>query len=152
MTVIFLAWSFQDRLEEMLLIEIPPPEKPQTQAVGITIEKQVVEYGLDDKDVETRRRIVLLMEEAIRADLPGRGPAFCHVSPSRLGYGNFKTLSLFLECSLRLYGSSCTKFGFKDSDVNIDIQFPPHVSNTVALLMSTHVASKIFETSLSFSY
>lgn len=33
------------------------------------------------------------------------------------------------EIRLRLYGSSCTKFGFKDSDVNIDIQFPQHVSN-----------------------
>lgn len=37
---------------------------------------------------------------------------------------------LFLEIRLRLYGSSCTKFGFKDSDVNIDIQYPPHVSSS----------------------
>lgn len=36
-----------------------------------------------------------------------------------------------IEIRLRLYGSSCTKFGFKDSDVNIDIQYPPHVSNPV---------------------
>lgn len=33
--------------------------------------------------------------------------------------------------TLRLYGSSCTKFGFKDSDVNIDIQFPPQVSRSL---------------------
>lgn len=37
------------------------------------------------------------------------------------------------EIRLRLYGSSCTKFGFKDSDVNIDIQYPQHVSNPVFL-------------------
>lgn len=36
---------------------------------------------------------------------------------------------LFVEIRLRLYGSSCTKFGFKDSDVNIDIQYPSHVSD-----------------------
>lgn len=30
---------------------------------------------------------------------------------------------------LRLYGSSCTRFGFKDSDVNIDIQASSSVSN-----------------------
>ncbi|XP_023658732.2 terminal uridylyltransferase 7 [Paramormyrops kingsleyae] len=106
----------RDRLEEMLLIEIPPPEEAQTQAVGITIEKQVVEYGLDDKDVEMRHRIVFSMEEAIRADLP--------------------------ECSLRLYGSSCTKFGFKDSDVNIDIQFPPHMHQPDVLLLVNEALSK----------
>lgn len=38
---------------------------------------------------------------------------------------------LHAEIRLRLYGSSCTKFGFKDSDVNIDIQYPPHVSSLV---------------------
>lgn len=36
-----------------------------------------------------------------------------------------------LEVKLRLYGSSSTKFGFKDSDVNIDIKYPPHVSSQV---------------------
>ena len=35
----------------------------------------------------------------------------------------------FPECSLRLYGSSLTKFALKSSDVNIDIKFPPKVSN-----------------------
>nr|XP_023995150.1 LOW QUALITY PROTEIN: terminal uridylyltransferase 7-like [Salvelinus alpinus] len=38
------------------------------------------------------------------------------------------------EVKLRLYGSSCTKFGFKDSDVNIDIQFPPHMHQPDVLL------------------
>ena len=41
------------------------------------------------------------------------------------------SLSLALcvvEIQLRLYGSSCTKFGFKDADINIDILYPLHVS------------------------
>lgn len=41
----------------------------------------------------------------------------------------FLGFPVFVETRLRLYGSSCTKFGFKDSDVNIDIQYPQHVSN-----------------------
>uniref|UniRef100_A0A8D0A2K8 Terminal uridylyl transferase 7 n=1 Tax=Sander lucioperca TaxID=283035 RepID=A0A8D0A2K8_SANLU len=36
---------------------------------------------------------------------------------------------------LRLYGSSCTKFGFKDSDVNIDIQYPSHMHQPDVLLL-----------------
>ena len=35
---------------------------------------------------------------------------------------------VFVEIQLRLYGSSCTKFGFKDADINIDILYPLHVS------------------------
>lgn len=34
----------------------------------------------------------------------------------------------FLDCSLRLYGSSCSRLGFNNSDVNIDVQFPAIVS------------------------
>ncbi|KAI3372656.1 hypothetical protein L3Q82_023126 [Scortum barcoo] len=39
------------------------------------------------------------------------------------------------DIRLRLYGSSCTKFGFKDSDVNIDIQYPPHMHQPDVLLL-----------------
>ena len=44
---------------------------------------------------------------------------------------SFMLLCFFFipECSLRLYGSSLTKFALKSSDVNIDIKFPPKVSN-----------------------
>lgn len=40
----------------------------------------------------------------------------------------FDIFPFFPECSLRLYGSSLTKFALKSSDVNIDIKFPPKVS------------------------
>lgn len=49
------------------------------------------------------------------------------------------SLSSHLEIRLRLYGSSCTKFGFKDSDVNIDIQYPPDVSRSGGLGLSALV-------------
>lgn len=56
------------------------------------------------------------------------GQTFVNFSPSIILFCLFV---LSVEIRLRLYGSSCTKFGFKDSDVNINIQYPPHVSSPV---------------------
>ncbi|OBS78013.1 hypothetical protein A6R68_19598 [Neotoma lepida] len=39
------------------------------------------------------------------------------------------------NCSLRLYGSSCSRLGFRDSDVNIDVQFPAVMSQPDVLLL-----------------
>lgn len=52
---------------------------------------------------------------------------------SKLTFTMINILFSHLEIRLRLYGSSCTKFGFKDSDVNIDIQYPPDVSRSGGL-------------------
>lgn len=41
---------------------------------------------------------------------------------------DYRIISLFSECSLRMYGSCLTRFAFKTSDVNIDIKFPSTVS------------------------
>lgn len=42
------------------------------------------------------------------------------------------------DCSLRLYGSSCSRLGFRDSDVNIDVQFPAVVSTKWSAGLHTH--------------
>uniref|UniRef100_A0A8C9TX98 RNA uridylyltransferase n=1 Tax=Scleropages formosus TaxID=113540 RepID=A0A8C9TX98_SCLFO len=89
----------RDRREEVMLCEILPPGEQQSQEVGSAVQREVLKYALTDKDVEQRRHIVLSMERVVRSVLP--------------------------ECSLRLYGSSCSRLGFKESDVNIDIQFHP---------------------------
>ncbi|NXM39780.1 TUT7 uridylyltransferase, partial [Gymnorhina tibicen] len=39
------------------------------------------------------------------------------------------------ECSLRLYGSSYSRFGFKTSDINIDTQFPANMTQPDVLLL-----------------
>uniref|UniRef100_A0A8D3DR36 CCHC-type domain-containing protein n=1 Tax=Scophthalmus maximus TaxID=52904 RepID=A0A8D3DR36_SCOMX len=49
------------------------------------------------------------------------------------GPEQISAVSAALEAEL--YGSSCTKFGFKDSDVNIDIQYPPHMHQPDVLLL-----------------
>uniref|UniRef100_A0AAY5KK47 CCHC-type domain-containing protein n=1 Tax=Esox lucius TaxID=8010 RepID=A0AAY5KK47_ESOLU len=92
----------KERREEAMLTEIMPPIPEHVVAVGVALEGVLWEQGMSDQDVEIRRQIVSNMQEVLTAVLP--------------------------EVKLRLYGSSCTKFGFKDSDVNIDIQFPRHVS------------------------
>ncbi|KAJ8380912.1 hypothetical protein SKAU_G00016900 [Synaphobranchus kaupii] len=99
----------RERREELMLSEILPPTELQVGAVDVAIEQVVLECGLSEEDVRKRCHILSCMEEVIRATLP--------------------------DCSLRLYGSSCTKFGFKDSDVNIDIQFPSHMHQPDVLLL-----------------
>lgn len=47
----------------------------------------------------------------------------------------------YLECNLELYGSSLTGFGFKSSDVNIDIQFPKTSSAPQILIKTFDVLS-----------
>ncbi|XP_045068190.1 terminal uridylyltransferase 4 isoform X1 [Coregonus clupeaformis] len=99
----------KERREEAMLTEIVPPRAEQVAAVGVALEGVVRERGMSDQDVENRQQIVSNMQEVLTAVLP--------------------------EVKLRLYGSSCTKFGFKDSDVNIDIQFPPHMHQPEVLLL-----------------
>uniref|UniRef100_A0A8K9X8S6 CCHC-type domain-containing protein n=1 Tax=Oncorhynchus mykiss TaxID=8022 RepID=A0A8K9X8S6_ONCMY len=103
----------KERCEEEMLTEIAPPRAEQVAAVGMALEGVVRERGMSDQDVENRQKIVSNMQEVLTAVLP--------------------------EVKLRLYGSSCTKFGFKDSDVNIDIQFPPHVSSPAYLYSNLEV-------------
>uniref|UniRef100_A0A6Q2WSA8 CCHC-type domain-containing protein n=1 Tax=Esox lucius TaxID=8010 RepID=A0A6Q2WSA8_ESOLU len=107
-----------ERREEAMLTEIMPPIPEHVVAVGVALEGVLWEQGMSDQDVEIRRQIVSNMQEVLTAVLP--------------------------EVKLRLYGSSCTKFGFKDSDVNIDIQFPRHVSSPAWLCHSSKPKSGVF--------
>ncbi|KAK6494342.1 terminal uridylyltransferase 7-like [Huso huso] len=99
----------KEKREEELLTALLPPSQSQVKAIGAAIGKVVEEHGLSDEDVIKRKDIVTALEKVIKCLLP--------------------------ECSLRLYGSSCTKFGFKDSDIDIDIQFPAHMHQPDVLLL-----------------
>ncbi|XP_053910081.1 terminal uridylyltransferase 7 isoform X5 [Cuculus canorus] len=80
----------------------------QIKAIDIAIENVVREFGLSNEDLEERLNIKTVMENLLRQKLP--------------------------ECSLRLYGSSYSRFGFKTSDINIDIQFPASMTQPDVLL------------------
>ncbi|EPY78972.1 hypothetical protein CB1_000978007 [Camelus ferus] len=88
----------REKQEEELLTTLPPPTPSQINAIGIAIDKVVQEFGLHSENLEQRLEIKRIMENAFQYKLP--------------------------DCSLRLYGSSYSRLGFKTSDVNIDIQFP----------------------------
>nr|KAF6332297.1 terminal uridylyl transferase 7 [Pipistrellus kuhlii] len=90
--------NIKEKQEEELLTTLPPPTPSQINAIGIAIDKVVQEFGLLNENLEQRLEIKRIMENVFQHKLP--------------------------ECSLRLYGSSCSQLGFKNSDVNIDIQFP----------------------------
>ncbi|XP_077004774.1 terminal uridylyltransferase 7 isoform X2 [Tamandua tetradactyla] len=101
--------NIKEKQEEELLTTLPPPTPSQINAIGIAIDKVVQEFGLHSESLEQRLEIKHIMEKVFQHKLP--------------------------DCSLRLYGSSCSRFGFKSSDVNLDIQFPAIMSQPDVLLL-----------------
>ncbi|MEE6459584.1 hypothetical protein FKM82_000660 [Ascaphus truei] len=101
--------NLKEKKEEELLTTLPPPTLPQIQAISSAIDKLVQEHGLDEEDLAKRLSAVRAMESLIQQKLP--------------------------ECSLRFYGSSCSRLGFKNSDLNIDIQFPVSMNQPEVLLL-----------------
>lgn len=92
-----------EKQEESELRSLPPPSPAHLAALSVAVIELAKEQGITDDDLRVRQEIVEEMSKVVTAFLP--------------------------ECSLRLYGSSLTKFALKSSDVNIDIKFPPKVSN-----------------------
>ncbi|XP_037979959.1 terminal uridylyltransferase 7 isoform X2 [Motacilla alba alba] len=101
--------SLKEKQEEQLLTALPPPTPSQIRAISVAIENVVQEFGLNNEDLEERLNIKTMMENLLRQKLP--------------------------ECSLRLYGSSYSRFGFKTSDLNIDTQFPANMTQPDVLLL-----------------
>ncbi|NXA55599.1 TUT7 uridylyltransferase, partial [Nothocercus julius] len=101
--------SLKEKQEELLLTALPPPAPSQIRAIGAAVENVVQEFGLNNEDLEERLKIKTTMENLLHQNLP--------------------------ESSLRLYGSSCSRFGFKTSDINIDIQFPANMAQPDVLLL-----------------
>ncbi|XP_018407991.1 PREDICTED: terminal uridylyltransferase 4 isoform X2 [Nanorana parkeri] len=97
-----------EKQEENELRALPPPSAAQIAALGVTLANAAKEHGISQEDFLSRKEIVTEMEKIIQSKLP--------------------------ECSLRMYGSSLTRFAFQTSDINIDIKFPPKMSQPDVLI------------------
>ncbi|KAM5148779.1 terminal uridylyltransferase 4 isoform 2-T2 [Mantella aurantiaca] len=97
-----------EKQEENELRDLPPPSAAQIAALGVTLINAAKEHGISQEDFLSRQEIVREMEKIIQIKLP--------------------------ECSLRMYGSSMTRFAFKTSDINIDVKFPPKMSQPDVLI------------------
>ncbi|KAM4807080.1 terminal uridylyltransferase 4 isoform X3 [Urocitellus parryii] len=97
-----------EKQEESELRSLPPPSPAHLAALSIAVVELAKEQGITDDDLRVRQEIVEEMSKVITTFLP--------------------------ECSLRLYGSSLTKFALKSSDVNIDIKFPPKMNHPDLLI------------------
>lgn len=102
-----------EKQEENELRALPPPSAAQIAALGVTLANVAKEHGISQEDFLCRQEIVSEMEKIIQIKLP--------------------------ECSLRMYGSSLTRFAFKASDINIDIKFPPKMNQPDVLIQALEI-------------
>ncbi|XP_026964337.1 terminal uridylyltransferase 4 isoform X9 [Sagmatias obliquidens] len=105
-----------EKQEESELRSLPPPSLAHLAALSVAVIELSKEQGITDDDLRVRQEIVEEMSKVITAFLP--------------------------ECSLRLYGSSLTKFALKSSDVNIDIKFPPKMNHPDLLIQVLGILKK----------
>ncbi|XP_066863758.1 terminal uridylyltransferase 4 isoform X14 [Kogia breviceps] len=106
----------KEKQEESELRSLPPPSLAHLAALSVAVIELAKEQGITDDDLRVRQEIVEEMSKVITAFLP--------------------------ECSLRLYGSSLTKFALKSSDVNIDIKFPPKMNHPDLLIQVLGILKK----------
>ncbi|XP_004774512.1 terminal uridylyltransferase 4 isoform X3 [Mustela putorius furo] len=105
-----------EKQEESELRSLPPPTPGHLAALSVAVIELAKEHGITDDDLRVRQEIVEEMSKIITTFLP--------------------------ECSLRLYGSSLTKFALKNSDVNIDIKFPPRMNHPDLLIQVLGILKK----------
>ncbi|ELK06159.1 Terminal uridylyltransferase 4 [Pteropus alecto] len=105
-----------EKQEESELRSLPPPSPAHLAALSVAVIELAKEQGITDDDLRVRQEIVEEMSKVITTFLP--------------------------ECSLRLYGSSLTKFALKCSDVNIDIKFPPKMNHPDLLIQVLGILKK----------
>ncbi|XP_053549441.1 terminal uridylyltransferase 4 isoform X2 [Bombina bombina] len=102
-----------EKQEENELRNLPPPSSAQITALEDALRKTVKEHGISQEDFAVRQEIVCEMEKIIQTKLE--------------------------DCSLRMYGSSLTRFAFKASDINIDIKFPLPMSQPDVLIQALDI-------------
>ncbi|XP_043942789.1 terminal uridylyltransferase 4 [Protopterus annectens] len=97
-----------EKQEENELRGLPGPSATHLAALSVAVNETAKQQGISEEDFQVRQEIVNQMEKIIQLKLP--------------------------ECTLRIYGSSLTRFGFNTSDINIDVCFPSTLSQPDVLI------------------
>lgn len=105
--------NIMEKQEENELRALPPPSPAQLRAVDAAILETASLHGISEEDFNVRQAVVTRMEETIQQHLAA--------------------------CSLRLYGSCLTRFAFKTSDINIDVAYPPTMTQPDVLIQVLEV-------------
>ncbi|XP_028666695.2 terminal uridylyltransferase 4 isoform X2 [Erpetoichthys calabaricus] len=100
--------NIMEKEEENELRALPPPSPAQLEAVTAAVLEAVKQQGISEDEFIVRQAIVTEMEKIIQQHLPA--------------------------CTLQLYGSCLTRFAFKTSDINIDVKFPPTMTQPDVLI------------------
>ncbi|KAM4629544.1 terminal uridylyltransferase 4 [Polymixia lowei] len=100
--------NIMEKQEENELRALPPPSAAQLRAVDAAVLDTAKQNGISEEDFKVRQTVVNGMEETIKQHLSA--------------------------CSLRLYGSCLTRFAFKTSDINIDVNYPSTMTQPDVLI------------------
>ncbi|XP_034035296.1 terminal uridylyltransferase 4 [Thalassophryne amazonica] len=100
--------NIMEKQEENELRALAPPTDAQLRAVDAAVLNTAKQHGISEEDFLVRQAVVSRMEEIIQQHLAA--------------------------CSLRLYGSCLTRFAFKTSDINIDVTYPPLMTQPEVLI------------------
>ncbi|XP_072031740.1 terminal uridylyltransferase 4-like isoform X2 [Amphiura filiformis] len=88
--------------DQEFLRTLPPASDAHHEALTNLLTSVVDKHKLTQQELDQRAKIVSRVEQVLQKELP--------------------------KCKVHLYGSSVSGFGFKDSNVNLDIQMPPDVT------------------------
>ncbi|XP_061540719.1 terminal uridylyltransferase 4 isoform X2 [Phycodurus eques] len=100
--------NIMEKQEENELRALPPPSVSQLRAIDTAVLETARQHGISEEDFEHRKAVVTRMEDIIKK----------HRS----------------ACTLSLYGSCLTRFAFKTSDINIDVNHPSTMTQPEVLI------------------
>ncbi|XP_022519969.2 terminal uridylyltransferase 4 isoform X2 [Astyanax mexicanus] len=111
--------NIMEKQEENELRALPAPSPAQMRAVDAAVMEAARQNGISEEEFQQRQGVLKRMQQIIQKHLP--------------------------TCSLRLYGSCLTRFAFKTSDLNIDVAYPPNMTQPDVLIQVLDILKKSAE-------